>query len=346
MPVRYALVVESSPICRVALAVFALSTAGCGPSALTPIAAGGSGQRPWVVATGTEVDNLTPRRTGQETRTEDKLYVFEPSGTDPARTFKAPPATSAIGAIGDRVWLMSGSEPFLIDAAAGKVVFAANDLGDRHAPLASGVVVSGHGHPDFIGPIHPETGDLGIVANGTKYVLTTGGSLVTFEDYLTSHPAELPKDLVCRGGRTRVCGSQACVKFVPDASGGERLEISASPLSPDALPKANSAPLFSPQWVADRGCVQRLGDSGPLVVTHQSKPGRNVARDQISAVDLAGETQWTVSYADLYGDRQRRSSIIDIVDDHVVTGVNVKSGLGVTIAVATIDASGTATPAP
>ncbi len=65
-----------------------------------------------------------------------------------------------------------------------------------------------------------------------------------------------------------------------------------------------------------------------------------------SAVDLNGETTWTVAYADLYGDRQRRATVIDIVDDHVVTGVNVKSGLSAAIAVATIDASGNPTPAP
>lgn len=320
---------------------------GCGPSALTPIAAGGSGQQPWVLATGTDVDNLSsPQRAGQEARTEAKLYVFEPSSTEPVRTFKAPPATRSIGAIGDRVWLMSGSEPFLIDVAAGSVVFAAKELGDRHAPIAMGGSPSGHGHPEFIGSIHRETGDLGIVANNTKYVLTVGGNLVKFEDYLTAHPAELPQDLVCRGGRTRVCGSNVCVKFVPDDSGGERLEVSASPLSPDAVTKADSAPMFGPKFVADRGCVRRLGNSGPLVVTHQSKPARNATPDQISAVDLAGATKWTVAYADLYGDRERRAGVIDIVDDHVVAGVNVKSGLGVAIAVATIDASGSSTAAP
>lgn len=322
-------------------------TIGCGPSALTPIVAGGSGKQPWVLATGIEFDNrAAPQRTGQEARKEYELYVFEPSSTASVRTFKAPPATAAIGAAGDRVWLMSGSEPYLVDAAAGKVLFAAKELGDRHAPIAAGVTPSGHGHPDFFGPIHRESGDLGIVANDTEYVLTTDGSLVAFEDYLTSHPAELPKDLVCRGGRSRVCGSEVCVKFVPDESGGERLEVSASPLAPEAASDAESSPMFGPQFVANRGCVRRLGDTGPLVVTHQSKPGRNVARDQISAIDLAGETQWTVAYADLYGDRERRASVIDIVDDHVVTGVNVQSGLGVTIAVATIDASGTASAAP
>ncbi len=321
--------------------------AGCGPSALTPIAAGGSGKQPWILASGTNVDNVkSPRRAGQEARTEAKLYVFEPSSTEPVRTFKAPPATRAIGALGDRVWLMSGSEPFLIDVAAGSVVFAAKELGDRHAPIAAGASPSDHGHPEFIGPIHRETGDLGLVANNTKYVLTVDGSLVKFEDYLASHPADIPQELVCRGGRSRVCGSDACVKFVPDDSGGERLEVSASPLSPDTVTKADSAPMFGPKLVAHRGCVQRLGDDGPLVVTHQSKPRRNVTPDQISAVALSGETKWTVAYADLYGDRERRADVIDIVDGHVVAGVNVKSGLGVGIAVATIDASGASTPAP
>jgi len=320
---------------------------GCGPSALTPIAAGGSGKQPWVLATGTNVDNVgTARRSGEEARTEAELYVFGPSSTDPVRTFKAPPATRAIGAVGDRVWLMSGSEPFLIDAAAGSVVFAARELGDRHAPIAAGVVPSDHGHPEFVGAIHPKTGDLSIVANKTKYVLTVEGSLVKFEDYLASHPAEIPRDLVCRGGRNRVCGSDVCVKFVPDDSGGERLEVSASPLTPDAVPKAESVPMFGPKLVAAPGCVRTLGDSGPLVVRHQSKPGRNATLDQISAIDFAGETKWTVAYADLYGDRERRAEIIDIVDDKVVTGVNVKSGLGAAIAVATIDASGSASPAP
>ncbi len=320
---------------------------GCGPSALTPIVAGGSGKQPWVLATGTNVDNYkSPQRSGQEAKTEAELYVFDPSSTEPIRTFKAPPATRAIGAIGTRVWLMSGTEPFLIDVAAGSVVFAPKELGDRHAPIAAGVSPVDHGHPEFIGPIHGKTGDLGIVANNTKYVLTIDGSLTKFEDYLVAHPVEMPRDLVCRGSRTRVCGADVCVKFVPDDSGGERLEVSASPLSPGAVANAESAPMFGPKFVAGRGCVRRLGDSGPLVVAHQAKPGRNATPDQISAVALTGETKWTVSYADLYGDRERRANVIDIVDDHVVTGVNVKSGLGVSIAVATIDASGFPTPAP
>ncbi len=309
--------------------------------------AGGSGKQPWVLATGTTVDNVgSPDRIGQEALTTAELYVFEPSSTDPVRTFKAPPATGAIGAIGDRVWLMSGSEPFLIDVAAGRVVFAAKELGDRHAPIATGVSLSNHGHPEFIGPVHRETGDLGIVANDTKYVPTVEGNLVKFEDYLASHPADIPRDLVCRGGRNRVCGLDVCVKFVPDDSGGQRLEVSASPLSPEAVTKAESAPMFGPKFVADSGCVRRLGDSGPLVVTHRSKPARNATPDQISAVDLSGETKWTVAYADLYADRERRAEVIDIVDDQVVVGVNVKSGLGVGIAVASIDASGSSTPAP
>lgn len=334
--------------CKFTLTACACALAtGCGPSALTPIVAGGSGTQPWVLATGTDVDNFgSPQRAGQEARTEAELYVFEPSSTGPVRTFKAPPTTQAIGAFGDRVWLMSGSEPFLIDVAAGSVVFAARELGDRHAPIATGASPSNHGHPEFIGPIHRETGDLGIVANNTKYVLTIDGNLVKFEDYLASHPADIPRDLVCRGGRSRVCGSDVCVKFVPDDSGGQRLEVSASSLSPDAVTKAESAPMFGPKFVANSGCVRRLGDSGPFVVTHQSKPARNAKPDRISGVDVAGETKWTVAYADLYGDRERRAEVIDIVEDHVVAGINVKSGFGVRIAVATIDASGSATPAP
>ena len=334
------------PLRESAFAAASILATGCGPSALTPIAAGGSGARPWVIATGTKIDQVSHRRTGQEAKMEAELYVFDGSSREPIRTFKAPPTTSAIGAIGDRVWLMSGQEPYLIDAAAGRVVFSAGDLGDRHAPIAAGVVPDSHGHPGFVGPIHPDTGALGLLANGTKYVLTTDGSLVTFEAYLADHPAELPKDLVCRGGRTRVCGRDVCVKFIPDSSGGERLEVSASPLRPDAVTKAESTALLGPELVADPGCVRALDGTDLLVVAHQAKPGRNVARDQISAIDLAGDTKWTVSYAELYGDRERRANVIDIVDDRVVTGVNVKSGLGVTIAVASIDATGSIAPAP
>lgn len=319
---------------------------GCGPSALTPIAAGGSGDRPWVLATGTEVDQLSHQRTGREAKTEHKLYVFTPSSSDPVRTFKADAATKAIGAAGDRVWLMSGKEPFLVDAAAGSVVFAAGALGERHPSIAAGVTLANHGHPEFAGPVHRETGDLGIVASGTKFVLTTQGDLVEFEVYLAAHPAKIPTDLVCRGGRTQVCGAEVCVKFVPDSSGGERLEVSASSLAPDAAKKAESVAMFGPKLVAQPGCVRRLGDSGPLVVTHQSKPGRGVDHDQISAIDFSGETAWTVSYNDLYGERERRAAVIDIVDDLVIAGVNVKSGLGASIAVATIDASGSPSPAP
>jgi hypothetical protein len=319
--------------------------AGCGPSSLTPVATGGSGDDPFVIATGVVVHNTNSSRS-RDPRTESKLYVFRPSSTDPVHTFQAPTASKAVGAVGDKVWLLNRGEPYLVDGAAGRVVFSPGELADRHAPLASGSTVTSHEHPAFDGPIHRETGAIGILANRFKYVLSMDGQLETYDDFLKANPAELPTDLVCRGGRRRVCGMDACLKLIPDPSGGEKLEISASSLKPDAVPRAESTPVFGPRFVGDQRCIRRLGGEGPLVVAHQSKPGRNGTRDQVSAIDLSGKTLWTVPYADLFGDRERRALVVDLVEDRVVVGANVKTLFGSTVAVATIDADGTPHAAP
>jgi hypothetical protein len=327
-----------------ALPLILASLTACGPSSLTPIGTAGSGDQPLVVASTREVHVSTGRYA--DATSQGKLYVFDDAHTEPVHVFDAPLTNKPVGSFGNKVWLLSGGGPFLIDASAGSVVFAPQELGERHVPIAAGVTVSTHDHPDFWGPVHPQTGDLGITSNGIDYVLSPTGTLVTFDAYLKEHPAELPKDLFCRGRRTRVCGTDACVKFIADPAGGERLEVTASPLKPDALPKAVGEQLFGPRFVGRQNCVRRLGDDGPLVVAHQATPGRNVERDRVSAIDLAGNTLWTVPYAELYGGQERGALHIDLVEDRVVVGAGLKSLFGARVGVATIDADGTPHPAP
>jgi hypothetical protein len=298
-------------------------------SGLVVIYAGGTASVPRAVAGSIMPDVTTPD--SRFAKGKQQLLVFSPDAEDPIGTINVTGAARPIGAKGSRVWLGVQGRPFLIDVERGRAELTTGAIEDRHSPLANGFAVSSPAHSEFAGAFHAASGAIVVkAANKLDYVLTMQGSLTPWAGYVAEHPGGEPGK--CRGGRSRVCGGEACVKLEPDPAGGERLGIS----------DVRSADTFiGAELLVVEGCVPRVGKEGPLVISHQSKAGRGRPRDRITAVALDGTTRWSVSLGDLFGGRKLRSHRVGVGDDVVVVGAVVSHWLrGATVVVASIDAGG------
>lgn len=302
-----------------------------GRSAVAIVYAGGTAAAPRVIASAVLPDRASAQRDVRLHRARQELLVFGPDEDEPIGTIRVPGTASPVGHHGGRLWMKTQQLPFLVDVERGRVAMNTAAIEGRHAPLSNGFKISAPNHSDFVRDFNPSSGDVGIQAdNGLHYVLSMDGALLPWDDFVAAHPRD--DELICRGGRKRVCGTRDCVKLVPDPAGGERL----------SMPSAASAQAFFGAELPDVGCVPRVGPDGPFAVVHQSRPGRGMPKDRITAVAADGESRWSVTLGDLFGDRKLRSHTVGVGEDAVVVGAVVPDwARGATILVASVAADGT-----
>jgi hypothetical protein len=307
-------------------------------SALTIVYAGGTAESPRVLATNVDIDRT--RRDSRFADTKLQMLVFGAESSEPLNTISVPGAPRPVGAKGSKLWMTVGQRPFLVDLDSAKVVHSIGALEERHVPLSQGFKATS-GHSEFSRGVDPKSGALQIEAdNGLPFLLKIDGSLVPWEEYIAEHPSST--ELVCRGGRERLCGTETCMKFEPSQQGGVALAIGS-----DSESAAKGEALISPELVGNEGCVRGLTDANLIVINHQSAPGKGKPRDLITAFDTSAKTVWSVSVTDLFGDRALDDFVVGLGDGVVVVGAVVSHWLyGKSVITATIDPDGTPHPAP
>lgn len=292
---------------------------------------GGSAQMPIVLA------KHAVRQSGAGGRLQSGAWetrVYTSADPQAVADFKTGPNPIAYGSHGSNVWLNLAAEPILVDATTGVIERTAADFGQAHPALAGGFKAASPEHSGFSGSVHNATGALAIKANNSlQYVISLNGSLATWEDFSAKYPAEVTTS--CRGGRRRLCGSDVCVGLSPDPAGGQVVDVGQD----------HTDPMHAPQFVSAEGCVRRLGPTGPFVVAHQSRPGRDAPKDLLTAIDLEGAQVWSARMSELLGEGRIYNHRFGIVDDVLVGAAGVRHWWhGYTTVVGTVSASGVVTP--